>query len=865
MKVLIKRLEWFTCLALVVLAVSSLHVFWEALFSGRTLFSMDNAPVYAREFSSRVFESFTGLWSEQIVGKSLGGRPFHPTRLLALVMPPLAYRVWSYAFDMLLAVFACRYFLAGRRVGRRTAWIASVGMAFSGYFFTLIAAGHLGTFDMWPFAVLLFACVDRAVRRASLFHFSLAGACLAFGIMGQPDVMGLFAILAAAYGVLLLTSEIAVRRPRVGAYLMRVGLGAVLAFVFLAGIGTVSFAHLRKRVIPYRQEVRGKTVTDKWEFATNWSMPWGELLEFVAPCVYGTQTGDPAAPYWGSMGRSMNWAETKKGLMNLRQHSVYLGGAQLLIAGYGLIWALRRRRRRVGARESKEPSGENDSHIDARERMRRQEIVFWWIAGVVCCLLALGRHFPLYRIFYALPVVSSIRCPVKFLHLVEVCLIFAFGFGLDAVLSDLAVARKIPSKKSKQADARLSDNAGEARRRLFVAIIAAGVWGSLLLMGSFVVSSAGSSFAAHWRDIGLGQSSVTMLGVMAAALRHGSFVFFLTGGLVAAGLYLSSPTRSGTVFACGMLLIVACDMSAVAKRYVRVQDMSAHYAANPVADHIRSDPVPGRLSYHLSQRVWQHPLWSNFAYHNAVEILEPRADRPLSGDYQEFFSALGRKTVRLWQLTNVRYIAGPVKMLQGLAGQRSFEVVGYFDTPRLRVGALRPTGGENMLVRFSGSLPRALVYHNWESLGADETLSRLADDAFSPGKTLLVTTNVAPVASEKPPTAAVVKLYRRQKVVVDVNVGEPGILLLNDKYDADWRVDVDGEASELLRCNHIMRGVRVPRGAHTVVFTYRPGAKAFCASLAAVTALMVWAGAVGVLSRVRRRAETQVDEGGAIE
>jgi hypothetical protein len=397
---------------------------------------------------------------------------------------------------------------------------------------------------------------------------------------------------------------------------------------------------------------------------------------------------------------------------------------------------------------------------------------------------------------------------------------------------------------------------------LLVAIIAAGVWGALLLVGSFIVSSSGSSFEPHWREIGLGQNSATMLKVMAAALRHGSFIFILTGGLIAAGLYLLSPARSRALFACGVLFIVACDMAGVAKRYVRVQDMSAHYAANPVAEHIRSDPVPGRLSYHLSQRVWQHPLWSNFTYHNAVEILEPRADRPLTGDYQEFFFALGRKTVRLWQLTNVRHIAGPVKMLQGLAGQPNFEVVGYFDTPRSRVGALRPTGGRNMLVRFSGSLPRALVYHNWESLGADDTLSRLADDAFNPSKTLLVTTNVAAVASEKPPTAAVVKLYRRQKVVVDVNVSEPGILLLNDKYDAAWQVKLDGDAAELLRCNHIMRGVRVPPGRHTVVFIYRPGARSLYVSLFAVAGLVAWAGAVGYRSRVQRVHRRDAEAGG---
>jgi uncharacterized membrane protein YfhO len=49
----------------------------------------------------------------------------------------------------------------------------------------------------------------------------------------------------------------------------------------------------------------------------------------------------------------------------------------------------------------------------------------------------------------------------------------------------------------------------------------------------------------------------------------------------------------------------------------------------------------------------------------------------------------------------------------------------------------------------------------------------------------------------------------------------PSVLLLNDRYDANWRVRVDGQPAELLRCNFIMRGVYLTAGSHTVEFQFR--------------------------------------------
>jgi uncharacterized membrane protein YfhO len=62
----------------------------------------------------------------------------------------------------------------------------------------------------------------------------------------------------------------------------------------------------------------------------------------------------------------------------------------------------------------------------------------------------------------------------------------------------------------------------------------------------------------------------------------------------------------------------------------------------------------------------------------------------------------------------------------------------------------------------------------------------------------------------------------------------PSLLLLNDRFDPDWKVTVDGKPETVLRCNFIMRGVALSAGPHTVEFRFQPDIKLMYVSLAAI-------------------------------
>jgi uncharacterized membrane protein YfhO len=59
-------------------------------------------------------------------------------------------------------------------------------------------------------------------------------------------------------------------------------------------------------------------------------------------------------------------------------------------------------------------------------------------------------------------------------------------------------------------------------------------------------------------------------------------------------------------------------------------------------------------------------------------------------------------------------------------------------------------------------------------------------------------------------------------VELDVEVSSAGFVVLVESFGRGWRATVDGLPAEILRANHLFRGLRLPRGRHRVVFSYRP-------------------------------------------
>jgi hypothetical protein len=298
----------------------------------------------------------------------------------------------------------------------------------------------------------------------------------------------------------------------------------------------------------------------------------------------------------------------------------------------------------------------------------------------------------------------------------------------------------------------------------------------------------------------------------------------------------------------------------------------------------------------------------HFPYYNiqSLDIIQmPRMPADLAAFEGALFSSGNANSAwlvpRRWQLTNTRYLLGPAGFLDVMNSQidpvqRRFRIikrfnvalkpgVGEFHQRLEELTAVLDDNGDYALFEFTGALPRVKLYSNWQistndpamlqqwarsvqprvpkemgdalaQLGTNDlaTLYTLANQNFDPQQIVLVSTPLpaAPAANPANENSGTVdfKSYKPSDIVFDAKPVTASVLLLNDKYDPNWHVSVDGKPAQLLRCNFIMRGVYLAPGPHTVEFRFLLPNKPLYVTLAAiVTGIFL----LGILIFLERR------------
>jgi hypothetical protein len=336
-------------------------------------------------------------------------------------MPLKMNNNWVHALDLVIASLFIALFLRGQKAGWAAIALGFLTAFWLGSNLTLTYAGHKGKYDILMLASVALFCIARAlVRRPSLLWGILAGGAIGLMFLEQPDVALFFGFILGAYALFL-----AVRQWLANGTWAK----SVLALSLMGGIGLLISAS--STISSYASNVAGavsmqaESPTAKWEFATQWSWPPDECIDFIAPGYMGWRSGEPEGPYLGRMGRSAGWEQTQQGFMNFKLENMYLGIIPILLAVFAILAGL------MGIKQKNEPRMTR-MHTDVPER--RAEIIFWGCVAMVTLLLAFGKFFPLYALFYKLPMVSSIRNPNKFLQVFQLALGILAAYGLDGLL-----------------------------------------------------------------------------------------------------------------------------------------------------------------------------------------------------------------------------------------------------------------------------------------------------------------------------------------------------------------------------------------------------------------------------------------------
>lgn len=425
-----------------VYALALAAIFWGA-------WSLDKVPV-APDCHTTFPVDDAARWLRDV----WSGKNVVPSDLMHVVGGMYVWMELQFALAAWLAALGVAFYLRGRRLSYVASYGGGAAFGLMGYCFTLFSAGHQGWFIWLLYGPFAFGLVDRCVRKGKWRNWALLGAVLAWASARQPDLWLLFTVLTCAYGVWCLVRER--RTLRWGRLAAGVGLVSVTALL----VGSPQFGHAIFHDIAGRKKqiaettatgvaaqtsedpaTREKARRERWLFCTSWSLPPEDTLEFAIPEIHGG-SNDPRVfqkpgnkPYQGRLGQHgvvppggggrhpVTGEQLKAGdeyWLPYRQHALYFGILTLVLAAVGGAgWVVLHRRPAVA---SADPAACAAAFAD---------VPFWLGAAGIVYLCALGGFTPFYRLVFLLPFGDLIRCPVKFVHLLEFCMAVLAGCGIE--------------------------------------------------------------------------------------------------------------------------------------------------------------------------------------------------------------------------------------------------------------------------------------------------------------------------------------------------------------------------------------------------------------------------------------------------
>ena len=867
-------------------------LFYRSFEPGIVVFSNDGPLGAAQAQAASAWANFTGYWQDLnwLGGRAVGGFLTFGNLFFALLGPVLFCKFIAPVSLLLLGLSAWFCF---RQFGFHpiVCILGGLAAALNMNAFSVNCWGLSGwTLSRAGFFLAIAALPGRPVAHPWL-RTVLAGVAIGMGLMDGFDVGALYSLYAAAFVLFqsLTLDKTKSLSKRASSGLVKVAMVAVCAALVSAQGLTTLIGTQVKGVVGMAQDT--KTREQRWNEATQWSLPRIETLRLFIPGLFGYRMpelyGEPedatgGENYWGAIGRTPDLERIGQGMWRHAGNGEFAGVLVTLLA----VWATLQAFRRKGSVFT-EPE--------------RRLVWFWSGAALISLLLAFGRHAPFYQLFYAIPYFSTIRNPVKFTHPLHVSLIILFAFALQGLWRRYVTAdgKASTSIKNLLSAWWKSVRGFDRNWTVFCALV--------LVASSFawlLYSAAGNSLANHLRTVGFPDEKLAHAIAGVSVREAGLFVLFFGLSAFVVVLLLSGafarPRAKWAGLTVGALLVI--DLVRADLPWIVYQDYKYIYATNPIIDFLRMAPHEKRVTAELVPltRAWlldkqteyfgalyyQEWLQHHFQFYRiqSLDIIQmPRVPEfdlafmkafrpvgmrkpgPLTLD-----DLLGPTDGRLWQLTSTRYVIGHRGFLDVLnqrvdPGKGRFRVHTPFNAvPRPGVDAVTKveqltavvdTNGQFALFEFTGALPRAKLFTQWQVSTNDEvTLQRLSGADFDPEKLVLVAEEgvpapSAPAGTNSPAGTVAFTWYAPKVIRLEAEASAPSILLLNDHHDPGWKVLVDGKPERLLRCNYIMRGVQIPAGKHSVEFRFQPPATAFYVSL---TSLIAGLGLCGFLTMSRR-------------
>ena len=170
-----------------------------------------------------------------------------------------------------------------------------------------------------------------------------------------------------------------------------------------------------------------------------------------------------------------------------------------------------------------------------------------------------------------------------------------------------------------------------------------------------------------------------------------------------------------------------------------------------------------------------------------------------------------------WQLTVENSGDDLLHLCTDAAGVPAISVYGT------QLAEMNNADGVRIYRRFAPFYRASVVYGADFVKDDDEAIAQILNTDFDLRNTVITATPTdLPRTSVIPATQATIVEYIGDQIRIQATARQEGLLVLTDLYDPQWVATVDGESAEILRLNHVMRGVMLTPGDHEIVFRYEP-------------------------------------------
>lgn len=448
-------------------------------------------------------------------------------------------------------------------------------------------------------------------------------------------------------------------------------------------------------------------------------------------------------------------------------------------------------------------------------------------------LLAFGSYTPVYPFLYNwVPVLRVMRFPEKYYYLTFALLVFTTVRGLRQI-----------------------DNNEKSHTPWVVTTSILAVW--LIVYVTFRIEPQLLADFVHQRhpgDASLAMNPTTTAAILVILEKQiaVSLTLALLFGLNRLGVLRSTLLRPLLVLA------VFLDLSSANKPLHFLRDATlvqnaARIMEQPPPDHSRVFYYPPGNNVHPSfMRVSGNPTYEK-ATEIALNNLLPNAGLLYGFEYFQDIDALGRRSYtdflnfinslpadrrgKLLRAINVKYVVA----------FHSLEVKG------LKLVREFPEHYSN-LYEVTNAVPRAYVAaHAIYDPNPSSTLERMSSDSFNPLRDVILDAPIHLDTKGVSQSRAEIDLYENNRVQINVQLNEPGILVLTDAFHPGWKVFVGGKEKTIRRANYLFRAVELPPGNHRVEFVYDPISFKIGLMISLLTAaFLVAVPLVGLIRRKRR-------------